>query len=139
MAKNSVKKIVKISAFLAGFLATTSAFPHHSFVGEFDTSQEFELLGTVTKVEWFNPHVWIYLDGGKTVDGNVAAKKAWQCEMGSPNMLLRAGWRKENLPEGTVIRVTGNPARDGSNTCNARFVTMDDANRTPVFSRGGSN
>ncbi len=123
------------TAFFFSLLMMTSAFPHHSFVGEFDTSVEFELLGTVIDVEWFNPHVWIYLDGGKTVDGSVVTTERWQCEMGSPNMLLRAGWRKEDLPLGTVIRVTGNPARDGSNTCNARFVTLDNADRTPVFSR----
>lgn len=139
MTKNSDRKIARVSAFLVSLLVATGTFSHHSFVGEFDTSQEFEVLGTVTKVEWFNPHVWIYLDGGKTVDGTAVTTESWQCEMGSPNMLLRAGWRKENLPEGTVIRVTGNPARDGSNTCNARFVTLDDVERTPVFSRNRNN
>lgn len=120
-----------------GLCISTLAQSHHSFVGEFDISQEFELVGNVTLIEWFNPHVWIYLEGGKT--GVAGASDAWQCELGSPNMLLRSGWRKEDLPEGTRIRVTGNPARDGSNTCNARIVTLDDDERTPVFSRSRNN
>jgi hypothetical protein len=66
-------------------------------------------------------------------NGDIAA---WQCEMGSPNQLIRLGWRKENLPAGTIIKAQAIPARDGSNTCSTRVITLDDG--TPVFSRVGN-
>jgi len=114
-------------------LALAPAQAHHSLVGEFDTSVSFPLRGTITKVEWFNPHIWIYMDVTET-SGEVAQ---WQCEMGSPNQLIRLGWKKEDLPIGTVIRTDANPARDGTNTCSTRAITLDDG--TPVFSRTGNN
>jgi hypothetical protein len=106
---------------------------HHSLVGEFDTSVTFELRGALTEIEWFNPHIWFYLD----VMAENGTMEKWQCEMGSPNQLMRAGWKKEDLPVGTVIRAQANPARDGSKTCSTRNITLDDG--TPVFSRGGGN
>lgn len=119
-------------AGIAALLAVPMSLAHHSLVGEFDTSVRFELRGTITDVEWTNPHIWIYLD----VDGEEGATTtAWQCEMGSPNQLIRLGWRKQDLPAGTVIRAQANPARDGSNTCSTRNITLDDG--TPVFSRTG--
>ena len=105
---------------------------HHSLVGEFDTSVSFELTGSITDVEWTNPHIWLYMDV-TAQDGSVAK---WQCEMGSPNQLIRLGWRKEDLPPGTVIVAQANPARDGSNTCSTRSIALEDG--TPVFSRVGN-
>ncbi len=99
--------------------------------GEFDTSQTFELHGAITKVEWTNPHIYIYVDmvdKGQTVH--------WQCEMGSPNQLIRQGSKKTDLPIGTVIRAQANPARDGSKTCSTRKITLDDGK--PVFTRTGA-
>lgn len=98
------------------------ALAHHSIVGEFDVGAEVAVSGKVTEVEWYNPHIWIQFEAVDE-DGSTAD---WQCEMGGPNRLLRRGWRKEDLPLGTVVHVVGNPARDGSNTCNARRVTLDD-------------
>ncbi len=124
----------RLASILAcGLLAATAAHAHHSIVGEFDVSPEAEvaLRGAVKEVEWFNPHIWITLDVTRD-DGNV---EEWQCELGSPNSLIRLGWKKDDLPPGTVIRTIGNPARDGSNTCSTRSVTLDDG--TPVFSRTG--
>jgi hypothetical protein len=112
--------------------SVTPVFAHHSLVGEFDTSVSFEIRGAITEVEWTNPHIWLYLDVA-TEDGKV---EKWQCEMGSPNQLIRQGWAKEDLPLGTVIRANANPARDGSNTCSTRRITLDDG--TPVFSRVGN-
>jgi len=112
--------------------ATTPVFAHHSLVGEFDTSVSFEIRGAITEVEWTNPHIWLYLDVASE-DGKL---EKWQCEMGSPNQLIRQGWAKEDLPLGTVIRANANPARDGSNTCSTRRITLDDG--TPVFSRVGN-
>jgi hypothetical protein len=125
---NKSKLPVSIALISLLFLAATTQ-AHHSLVGEFDTSVSFELRGTITKVEWTNPHIWLYLDASR--DGGEVAK--WECEMGSPNQLVRGGWKKEDLPVGTVIRTNANPARDGSNTCSTRRITMDDG--TPIFSR----
>jgi len=121
--------LISILAMLAS-IAPVQA--HHSLVGEFDTSISFELTGTITDVEWTNPHIWLYMDATDE-NGEVAP---WQCEMGSPNQLIRLGWRKQDLPPGTVIIAQANPARDGSNTCSTRVITLEDG--TPVFSRVGN-
>ena len=114
------------------FTTISAALAHHSLVGEFDTSVSFEFRGSITEVEWTNPHIWFYMDV-IAENGDVAA---WQCEMGSPNQLIRLGWRKEDLPAGTIIKAQANPARDGSNTCSTRVITLEDG--TPVFSRAGN-
>jgi len=88
--------------------------------------------GAITKVEWTNPHIWIYLDV-TAANGQV---EKWECEMGSPNQLIRQGWKKEDLPIGTVIRAQANPAREGEHICSTRRITLDDG--TPVFSRGAN-
>lgn len=118
---------VACALLFAGF--ANGAIAHHSLTGDFELENEFELRGTLTNVEWYNPHIWLYLD---VVNAKGAVEK-WQCEMGSPNQLVRAGWKKESLPPGTVIRAQANRARDGSNTCAARNVTLDDG--TIIFSR----
>ena len=122
-------KLLFSLGILSIFSMTASA--HHSLVGEFDTSVTFEVRGTITKVEWTNPHIWLYMD--VTDDKGMVAP--WQCEMGSPNQLIRMGWGKEDLPAGTVIRARANPARQGNNICSTRSITLDDG--TPVFSRVG--
>jgi hypothetical protein len=110
-----------------------SAWAHHSLIGEFDVTLELEVRGAITKVEWTNPHIWIYLDVA-AADGSV---EKWECEMGSPNQLVRQGWKKEDLPLGTVIRAQANPAREGERICSTRRITLDDG--TPVFSRSPTN
>jgi len=128
-----LKKQILTTGLLAVLLAVAApTMAHHSLVGEFDTSVSFELRGAITEVEWTNPHIWLYLDVTEE-DGTVAK---WQCEMGSPNQLIRQGWAKEDLPLATVIRANANPARDGTNTCSTRRITLDDG--TPVFSRVGN-
>lgn len=127
-----LKKQILTTGLLAALAVATPVMAHHSLVGEFDTSVSFELRGAITEVEWTNPHIWLYLDVTEE-DGTVAK---WQCEMGSPNQLIRQGWAKEDLPLGTVIRANANPARDGTNTCSTRRITLDDG--TPVFSRVGN-
>ena len=117
---------------LALCLPFVSIQAHHSIVGEFDTAIEFQLQGSITEVEWFNPHIWLYMD----VTSDSGEVENWQCEMGSPNQLIRLGWAKEDLPIGTVIIAQANPARDGSNTCTTRVITLEDG--TPVFSRSGN-
>jgi hypothetical protein len=97
-------------------LAAAPALAHHSFVAQFDGSKPITLEGTVTKVEWRSPHIWVYLD----VKGENGAVTAWECEGGAPNALTRQGWSRETLRLGTTLTIEGYLARDGTNTCNAR-------------------
>ena len=102
------------------FAATAPAIAHHSFAAEFDSSKPANLKGTVTKVEWANPHAWFFMDV-KDDSGKVSN---WGVELGSPNGLMRAGWNKNSLKPGDVVVVEGSRAKDGSNHANARFVTL---------------
>ena len=128
-----IKTIVLVSLLSAGLGFFTAVQAHHSIAAEFDTSQEFDIKGTVTALEWHNPHIWVYLD----VVNSAGEIEKWQCEIGSPNSLLRAGWRKEDLPVGIVLMGKANPARDGSNTCESRTLSTEDGKR--IFSRQGPN
>jgi len=121
-------KMLGLMAAIAAPFATSTAMAHHSLAGEFDTTKSIELRGTITKVEWTNPHIYLYMD---SVDKGQTVK--WQIELGSPNQLVRQGFKKGDLPVGTVIRASANPARDHSNTCSTRKITLDDG--TPVFTR----
>jgi hypothetical protein len=94
---------------------------HHSFSAEFDANKPFKMTGTVTKVEWMNPHTFFYIDVKDEKDSKVAN---WAMEMGSPNGLMRAGWTRNTMKIGDVVIVEGSLAKDGSHTGNARSVTM---------------
>lgn len=104
---------------------------HHAFVSVFDPDQPLNVLGTVTKVEWMNPHVWFYLDV-EDEDGEV---ENWGFEMGSPNTLVRRGWSRDSLAIGTVVAVNGVRARDGSARGAVRAVMLASGER--LF--GGQN
>ena len=101
-------------------LAVTAVVPpalaHHSFAAQFDADRPVTLEGAVTKVEWQNPHVWIYLDVTRP-DGQVAA---WECEGDNPNTLTRMGWTGQSLQIGDPITIHGYQARNGRNVCNGR-------------------
>ena len=98
---------------------------HHSFAAEYDEKKTIKLQGKVTEMKWSNPHAWIYLDVAGA-DGKVVT---WAFETGGANALFRRGWRKEDLPAGTVLIIDGWQARNGSNTANARSITFHDGKR----------
>jgi hypothetical protein len=93
---------------------------HHAFSAEFDASKPVTLKGTVTKMEWINPHCWIHMDV-KGPDGKVVT---WMIEGGAPNALLRRGFSKSSLPPGVEIIVEGFQAIDASTRANGRQLTL---------------
>ena len=124
-----------VSAAILGLgllLAPPPAVAHHAFSAEFDADRPLQLLGTVTLTEWINPHSWIHLDV-EDEDGSV---KSWAIECGAPNALIRRGLNKNSIPAGTVLVVDGFGAKDGSNTANARDITLPDGSQFYVGSSG---
>ena len=112
-------------SFGAMLLASAPAAAHHSFSAIFDANQPVTLTGTVTRIEWMNPHTWIYLDVKKD-DGSV---EAWSFEMGSPNRLMRYGWNQGSLPTGETVTIAGSRARDGSLKAAVDTVTLPGGKR----------
>ena len=126
-------KLVSAVAGAALLCATAGPlFAHHSFAAEFDAKQPVTLRGTVTKMEWINPHSWIHIDVKKD-DGTV---EKWMVEGGAPNALLRRGWNKASLPAGTEIVVEGFRAKDGALRANGRDITFPDGKKLFVGSSG---
>src|SRR3954463_14125859 len=118
---------------VAGLLLTSApARAHHAFGAEFDEKRPVELKGTVTKMEWINPHSWIHIDV-KGPDGKVTA---WMVEAGTPNTLLRRGFTKNSLAPGTEILVDGYQAKDPSNRMNGRDVMFSDGKKLFLGSSG---
>jgi len=101
-------------------LAAPSSIAHHSFAAVFDRNSPIEITGTVTRVEWVNPHAWIYVD----VENDDGEAEEWALEMGSANHLRRRGWNRNALQVGDVITVVGSRARDGTTTGAVRTVTL---------------
>ncbi len=106
-------------------LSATVVRAHHSFAAEYDAKQPVTMSGTVTKVEWTNPHVRFYMN----VKNDSGAVTAWEFTMGAVNGLLRRGWRMTMLKPDDVVTVDGYLARDGSRLANARVVTLSDGRK----------
>jgi len=117
---------------LALLLAPVAALAHHSFAAEYDTKKPVELKGTVTGIDWVNPHAWIHME----VKDEAGKGVMWDCELGSPNLLMRNGWRRDSIKPGDTIIVNGSQAKDGANMANARTVKMSDGRK--VFNAGSS-
>jgi hypothetical protein len=118
----------KLAIFAGGIAVLLAGRPmvaHHSFAAEFDSAKTIKLTGTVTKIEWMNPHAYFYIDvmgeGGKVAN--------WGLEMGSPNGLMRQGWTRNSMKIGDTVVVEGSAAKDGSLIGNARNVTLSDGKR----------
>jgi hypothetical protein len=116
-----MKASTSVSLVAVFGLAAGAAAAHHSFSAEFDSEKPIELQGIVTKLEWTNPHVWIYLNVQDSESGEVTN---WGAEMGPPHLLQRRGWRRNTLAIGEQITVNGFLARNGSARVNARSVTL---------------
>ena len=118
------------AALCALLLAAMPLAAHHAFAAEFDSSQPVKVRGTITKIEWVNPHAWIYVDV-KSPDGKIVN---WHFELGPPNALFRLGWRKETIPVGTEVEITGFRAKSMEATANGRSIILPDGHE--LFSGG---
>jgi hypothetical protein len=113
-------KMLAVAAFVLGASASAQVLAHHSFAAEFDGNDKLSLHGVVTKVDWTNPHTYIYIE----VENDKGQVDEWAMEMGSPNGLMRRGWTRNTLEIGTEVIIEGSRARDGSLKGNAQSVIL---------------
>ena len=126
----SLSAVVGIGLGLAGTAAPIEA--HHAFAAEFDADRPVDFSGTVTRVEWVNPHVWIHID----VELDDGSTQEWAFEGGTPNVLFRRGFTRRSLLPGTEVNVDGYQAKDGTNRANGRDITLPDGTRLFLGSSG---
>lgn len=119
------EKLAMLSLAATLLLFAAPLFAHHSFAAEFDRDQAMKVTGTVTKVEWTNPHIWIYVDV-KNPDGTVTN---WAFQGGPPSYLTRSGWSKNDLKSGDTINIQGFRAKDGSSHAAGGQITLPDGRK----------
>lgn len=117
-----MRAVFSMSVGVAWLLAAAPALPHHSFAAVFDISRPIEVTGTVTRLEWTNPHAWIHIE----VEAADGEQQSWRIELLGINTLLKQGWKPDVLKPGDVISVKGFGTRDGSTAANASVVTIAD-------------
>ena len=125
----------RLGVWLAAIALVASAAPlaaHHSFAAEYDASKPVTLKGTVTRVEWTNPHARFYVD----VKDETGTVTNWNLELASPNVLARQGWTRNSLKSGDVITVEGSMAKDGAKMANAKTVVLADGKKVFAGSAG---
>ena len=113
-------------------LATMPVVAHHAFAAEFDVAKPVKVKGTTTRMDWVNPHAWLYVDV-KEPDGTVVG---WRFELGAPNALLRLGWRRDTLPVGLEVEIEGFRAKAGGPVANGRSIKLPDGKE--LFSGGST-
>ena len=126
---------MKLSLALAGFALLVAAAPlpaHHAFAAEFNVDDPVKVRGTTTKLEWTNPHAWLYVDV-KDAGGNVIN---WRFELGAPNALIRLGWKKDTIPAGLEVVIEGFRAKAGGPVANGRSIKLPDGRE--LFSGGSA-
>jgi len=126
------RKSATVIAGVCLCLAAVPVWAHHAFDAEFDAKKPVKFRGTVTKMEWINPHAWIHIEV-KGDDGKVVN---WMIEAAAPNALLRRGWTKTSLLAGTEIVVEGFQAKNGTNRANGSLITFTDGKKLFVGSSG---
>jgi len=120
------------SVTLAALAWLPSASSHHSFAAEFDADQPVELEGTITRMEWINPHTWMHIE----VENEDGSMTAWMIEGGTPNTLFRRGFTTESVKAGTEVTIFGYRARNGANRANGRDLVLPDGSRLFMGSPG---
>jgi len=115
-----MKVLAGVAVSFLAILTAAPAIGHHAFTAEFDADKPIKLTGTVTRVEWENPHAWFYIDA-KDPSGRM---ENWGFEMGSPNILIRSGWGRNTLKLGDTVTVEGSRAKNGANIANAKVVIL---------------
>lgn len=119
-------------AFMGVLLAAMPARAHHSFAAEYDGTKQVNLRGKVSKVEWINPHAWLYVD----VKGSDGKMVNWAIELGPPNALIKRGWNKKSVPIGIELLIEGYRSKDGENRVNGRDITFPDGTKLFAGSSG---